>query len=126
MQPVVLDTDIIIDFLRTGGGLFPYLLDRQANGDIELYLSAVTVFELLAGSMPAKQKELVEKLLSYFHIIPFDHELASFAGIQKRGKKLTINLADYIIGISAVHNNAKLATRNKKHFTGIPKLSFYE
>lgn len=126
MELVVVDTDIIIDFLRTGSGLLPALFELQTQGKIELYLTSMTIFELLAGDMPTSQESLIEKLVSYFQIIPLTREIAAFAGVKKRGKKLSITVADYIIGISTVYYRAQLATRNKKHFSGIPNLVFYE
>ena len=105
--------------------MFASLLDDQEQEIIELFISAITVIELLSGEMPKAQETLTLQLVSDLEIIPVHRELAAFAGNSKRGKKLFTDLADYLIGISSVYVGAKLATRNIKHFVGIKGLEFY-
>ncbi len=122
----MVDSDILIDFLRTNSGLFPKLLELQLSGKIEIYFSSVTVMEIFAGeSSKWVKKELLE-LFSNFTIISFDRDLAMFAGEFKRGKKLTISLADYIIAMATRNLGAYLATRNISHFSEIYDLKFFE
>jgi len=126
MNRVVIDTDIVIDFLRTNSGLFPQLLQLQADGKIEILFSSITVLEIFAGESAKNQRNELLKLFSKFKIVPFDKDLAIFAGEVKRGKKLSITLTDFIIGTSASKLKARLATRNKTDFKDIPFLKFFE
>ncbi len=125
MEKVILDSDIIIDYLRTGKSWYEELLNLQLAGKIQLYLSSVTVVELFAGRMDVETNKLLSELVNNFPVIPFDKELARFTGIAKNGQKVNLPLADYIIAQTAIYLKAKLATRNLKHFRQIKSLKFY-
>jgi predicted nucleic acid-binding protein len=125
VEKVVLDSDIIIDYLRTGKGRYEELLKLQLAEKIQLYLSSVTVMELFAGKMDNDTEKLLTELVNNFIIIPFDKTLAKFTGLAKNGKKIDIPLADFIIAQTAIFLEAKLATRNAKDFRQIPSLKFY-
>lgn len=125
MQKVVVDTDIIIDYLRTGGGVYLDLLDLKRQSEIELLLSSVTVMELFSGKQSATTEETLSTLIDEFTVIAFDKTLAKSAGKVNRELSSHLPLADFIIGMTAARNGAKLATRNHKHFVGIPHLTFF-
>ncbi|MBI3955508.1 PIN domain-containing protein [Candidatus Gottesmanbacteria bacterium] len=125
MDKVIIDTDIVIDFLRINAGLLPRITELQKNGLCEVYVSSISIMELFAGKMNASELKMLYSLLEYFKVVSFDRELAQFVGESKRGKKLTVPLADYIIGLTSIYLGAELATRNKDHFKGIPKLKFF-
>lgn len=125
MEKVVVDSDIIIDYLRTDKGLFPQLNNLQLQGKIEVYISSVTVFELFSGSSAKRDEKYIFKLLANIKVITFDTELAKFAGEERRGKKLTVPLSDFIIGITSIFLKADLATRNRDHFRGIRGIKFF-
>lgn len=125
MEKILVDSDILIDFLRTNSGFFPKLVRLQIDGKVELYISSITVFELYSGQSSKKEDTILTESLSNMKIIPFERELAKFAGEIRRDKKLNNPLADFIIGITAVFIGAKLATRNKSHFKSIEKIRFY-
>lgn len=126
MEKVVVDTDIIIDFLRTNKGLLPQLRDLQEKELLEIYITSVTIMELFAGDMRKTQEKMLVDLLINFKVIPFDEEIARFAGEEKRGKKLQIQLSDFIIGITCTYFKAELATRNQAHFRGIKGIKFFK
>ena len=127
MKKVLIDTDIIIDFLRTNKGSFLSLLELQEQGDFILYISSITVMELFVGTSSQKpdQFKQLKELISSLLVVPFDAKLAQFTGELKRGKKLTILTSDLIIGATSLWLKTQLATRNKKHFAGIPGLKFF-
>ena len=124
MTNIVVDSDIIIDYLRTGEGQLPRLFTAQRDGKCELYLSAVTVLELFAGKSSKTVEEKLHELIEGFTVIPVGVDLAIAAGQIKRDNRVDSALADLIIGATSVSAGAKLATRNKKHFRGIPKIQF--
>lgn len=127
MKKVLIDTDIIIDFLRTNEGLFPTLLELQVQGNLTLYISSVTIMELFVGTSSQKQvqSQQLKELIDSFRVIPLDAKLAQFTGELKRGKKWTILTSDLIIGATALWLNAQLATKNRKHFSVIPGLKLF-
>lgn len=125
MIKVLVDTDIIIDFLRTDKGILPHLFTLQSEEKIELYISAVTVLELFSGKSAKIKKPNLDELISVFNIIELTRDLARFTGELKRDLSQTIAFADLTVAASALHIGAKLATRNRRHFIGIPNLRFF-
>lgn len=125
MEKILLDTDVIIDFLRTKQGLLRKLLTLQKSGKVDIYLSSVSIFELFAGQSSKKDKEYILSLLSTLNIIPFDLNIAKLAGETKRDYKLSVALADFFIGVTSIYLGAKLTTRNKDHFQGIKRIKFF-
>lgn len=127
MTKVLLDTNIIIDYLRGALGPLPQLVDLQEEGKGELYLSSLTIMEIYAGLSSTKMEKELQLLFDTCTVVPFDALVARFAGELKRDKKFrTVPVADYLIGSTALWLKAQLATRNKKHFQGIPGLKFFK
>lgn len=124
MIKILVDSDIIIDFLRTGEGSLPKFLEDQRDGKCELYLSSVTVLELFAGKSSKRIAGKLRELIDGFVVIPVNVEFALFAGELKRDHTLQVMLADLLVGATSVFIGARLATRNKRHFRGISKLRF--
>lgn len=127
MKKILIDTDVIIDFLRTNKGLFLTLLELQEQGNLTLYISSITVMELFVGTSSQKraQSEQLKELIDSLRVIPLDAKLAQFTGELKRGKKWTILTSDLIIGATALWLNAELVTNNRRHFSVIPGLKFF-
>lgn len=123
-ENVLVDSDILIDFFRTGTGLLPDLIKQQDEGEIEIYVSSMTVFELFSGQSSRSEKEKILQLLEDLKIIPFDPSLAQLAGELNRDLHVRVPLADFIIGATSLYLNAKLATRNKSHFKDISRIRF--
>ncbi len=124
-KAIVLDSDIFIDFLRTGKGLYLDVLKVAARDGIDLFLSPVTIFEIFVGSSSKAQRNLILKSISNFKTISFDSDLGRFIGELKRDHRLNISFADLIIGGTALSMKAEIATRNRKHFESIPGLKFF-
>ena len=125
MNKVLVDSDIVIDFLRTKDGALPKLLQSQREKKLELFLSSVTVLELFSGKSSKKTTETLTELIDGFAIVPLGRELAIFAGQIRRDARTSGSLGDLIVAASALSIDAKLATRNKRHYYSIPKLRFY-
>ena len=125
MKKVVLDTDIIIDFFRAEIGPFSRLIELQNRHAIESlslhHHSDGTFHRRVVRKNAAQLEEFIEK----FRIVTFDKILARFTGELRRGRKLNLHFADFIIGSTTLWLGAELATRNKKHFQEIPGLKFF-
>jgi len=126
MVKLVLDSDVIIDYLRTGKGALPVVLGLQEKGEAEACISTVTVMEILAGeSVVGEKRKNLDALVNELRVVSFDREVAALCADLKRGRKLQIALADLIIAATAVSLAGKLVTRNRKHFVGIEGVGFW-
>ena len=131
MKKVLLDTDIIIDFLRSGKdnlGIFQKIEKKE----VLAYISCITSFELYNGALlsanPKQKLEGLARLFESIHIISFDNGqsyVASkvYAYLIKNG--ISLEIRDILIAGCAISNNLKLSTLNKKHFSRIPELQIF-
>lgn len=126
MEQIVVDTNIIIDFLRLGKGYFEELVHLQEAGQVELIISSVTVFELFSGQSSKKTEEVLTEMITKIKVVPFDGAVAKLAGELNRDGNFFSGLADLIVGATALYSEAKLATNNQKHFCGLPGLRFFK
>ena len=123
MKNIVLDTDILINFLRgqeTARDFLSSLVDEAT-----LYCSVITVAEIFAG-MREHERKKTEELLDSFNLIEITKEIAEKAGNYKnRIKSQTLELDDCLIAASAQSIGAILATENIKHYpmTDIKKMT---
>ncbi len=116
MTSYLIDTDVLIDYLRATDKATKFL--EKTISTATCYLSSITVAELYAGIREGKERHLFEQFLQAFEIIAVDAEIAKLGGLYRRdfGKTSGTGLADALIAASAHHANAKLVTLNKKHF----------
>ena len=131
MTNVLLDTDVLVDFLRNGidtSNVFRDVKDKNAHA----FVSVITTFELYNGALlspnPKQKLEDLSIILGSIEIIPFDNAqsyVASkiYAHLVKKWAKLEIR--DILIASCAISRNIKILTNNKKHFNRIPELQFY-
>ena len=120
MAEVLLDSDILIDHLRGYEPARQYL-KRFEVGEVQGYLSIITVAELAAGQMRQEEEEAkVQQLLALFTHIDLDFTIAWRGGELRR--QYHTRLADALIAATALQHNLQLATRNLQHFTPIEGL----
>ncbi|MEP7141692.1 MAG: type II toxin-antitoxin system VapC family toxin [Ferruginibacter sp.] len=99
------------------------LVSHFKNYDI-LYISSVTEFEVINGSMPA-QLQYWNKMLFRFSILDFDSLAARVATEIVRHLKIkrkSIDKPDLFIAAMAVVYGLTLDTANRKHFINIDSL----
>lgn len=122
---VVIDTNVIIDHLRQKG--FPDSLLNKLFDQIELTeaaISIITIQELFAGQS-TREKEIEDgilKIVNPYKILAYTHEVAKLAGEIERDLKDQIDFPDAAIAATAILNQARLLTLNKKDFKGIKDL----
>ena len=131
MTKVLLDTDVIVDFLRNEidtSNVFRDVKDKKAQA----FVSVITSFELYNGALlspnPKQKLEDLNIMFGSMEIISFDNTqsyVASkiYAYLVKKGIKL--EMRDVLIASCAIAKNIKILTNNKKHFNRIPELRFY-
>jgi len=122
----VADTDVLIDFLRGVGDAERIGIELNTG---RLCTTAVTAFELWAGSKNPQQAATVEALLAAMTVLPLDISAARRAGEVRRELErmgTEIGMADSLIAGIALDHGAILITRNRKHYQRVPglKLSF--
>jgi predicted nucleic acid-binding protein len=116
MTDYLLDSGILILHLRKQPGYLD-LMDILAS-EGELYVSAITRFEIVRG-MRDREKKTTFALLDSMKTIDVTHEVADQAGElvrswKSRGK--SFDDADALIAASALQNGLCLVTTNPKHF----------
>jgi len=113
-ERLLIDTDVLIDYLRGRAEAVSYL--EGLTG--QLLISAMTVAELHAGVREGEEREALDYFIASFEIVPVTERVASIGGLNRRdyGKSHGVGLADAIIAATAEVEEADLVTLNKKHF----------
>ena len=119
-DPVLLDTDVLVDYLRGYNKAVFYL--EGLTGP--LLTSAITVAELYGGVREGQERPALDRFLLAFDIVAVDEEVAKKGGLYRRnyGASHGIGLADALIAATADVKEARLITLNEKHF---PMLDVY-
>ena len=123
MKNIVLDTDILINFLR--GREAQEIFSLHSLTMQHYYCSVITIAEIFAG-MREQERKKTEEFLDSFNIIEITKEVAEKAGNYKnRIRSQTLELDDCLIAASAHLIGAILATGNINHYpmTDIKKRS---
>jgi predicted nucleic acid-binding protein len=114
MRDVLVDTDILINFLRVREKAKDFLLSILEDSTI--YCSVITIAEIYAG-MKDHEKEKTDKLVDSLNIVDVTREIAKKAGRYKRNvKSHSLELDDCLIAATAFIKSAILATGNKRHY----------
>lgn len=120
---VLVDTSVLIDYLRGHPGAAE-LLERE-RGDAPLHASEMTRVEILAG-MRSDEEAGTRALLSTLVWHPVDAEVAEEGGALGRTwlpSHHAIDGADLAIAATAIRIQARLLTRNVRHFPMFAKLT---
>jgi hypothetical protein len=124
MKKIVVDTSIIIDFLRSNNKQNS-LLYKLAEED--LYISIVTHTELYAGKsiwVDNEAKESLEKVLSGMSLVTLDKRISERAGYIKSYSN--ISLIDALIASTALIGSMELMTLNIKDFEKVKGLKIFK
>lgn len=111
---LLIDTDVLIDYLRGVPQAVAYLEDREEL----MALSAVTVAELYAGVREGWERKALAAFVGAFEVVPVDQPVAERGGLLRReyGKSHGTGLADALIAATAELRQATLVTVNRKQF----------
>jgi predicted nucleic acid-binding protein len=118
-KPCLLDTDVLIDYLRRhpkAAALFDKLPDDCA-------ICAISVAELHAGAREGTERDALDTLLSSFTLIEISAEIAAQGGLLRRdwGKSHGVGLNDALIAATSLHSGRVLLSVNGKHFPMLGK-----
>ena len=123
---ILLDTDVIIDFLRGQQKVKPLFYSIE-QGKIEAAFSTITEAELFAGKSCSslEEQQKIDALLGLMKRLSLDKNAAKKAGELKR--RCELGLADAVIAATAITNSIKIiATKNKKHFAKVKEVTIEE
>src|SRR5262249_41801587 len=119
---ILADTDVLIDYLA-GMGDLEKIAAHAASG--QLFMTAITCYELLSGAGAGKKGDAVRRLVEFLEVLALDREGALRASqirrkLEARGE--AIGMADSLIAGIALAYDVPLWTRNHKHFGRVEKL----
>jgi len=115
MTPLMLlDTNVIIDFLRGRSNAVAYVRGLPAP----VLTSAIVVAELYAGVRDGAERSQLDGFLSAVTVVPLSNPVAVQGGLFRRqfGKSHNVGLEDALIAATAQAEGATLVTLNLKHF----------
>ena len=111
---LLLDTDVIIDYLRGHPAAVSYL-ETLSNGPAT---ASIVVAELYAGVREGAERHRLEQLLAVTPVYPLSLTSAVQGGLYRRQylKSHNVGLADALIAATASEHNVRLVTLNARHF----------
>lgn len=124
---ILLDSSVIIELFRKQKKEKTVFFNL-AQSEKDFCISSVTYFEVGIGNR-SSHLDFWEDLLSVLSVLPFDIACASTAieiyrKLKEKGN--LIDFADLCIGATALSNNIRIATLNKKHFSKIEGLQIID
>jgi len=113
-KPIVLDTDVLVDYLRGHGKAIVYVSAHAGR----IILSSIVVAELYAGVRGEEELNTLDSFLATFPVIPVSAEMARRGGLWKHEYYAShgVGLADAIVAATAESQGAELKTLNTKHY----------
>jgi tRNA(fMet)-specific endonuclease VapC len=116
---ILVDSSLIIDYYRKEKKESCQLYQLFQVGT-RLYISAITVYELLCGAKSPQLQEDTEDIIGLFDILEFGQNEAKTASNlykQLKQKNQLIETADILIAATALGYSLEIATLNIGHFS---------
>lgn len=119
MKQYLLDTSIIVDYLRKNKKAASFLSSLEKP-----LISVITAGEVYQGCRNKKELKEVKETLSFFNIIPINETISqlSLELLEKHTLSFGLLIIDSLIAATAIKNNLTLITANVKHFKMIKTL----
>lgn len=127
MQKVVIDSDVIIDHLRTGSRILDAIMEGLLEKKIRAFIPSIVLTEISAGqdTKDSQKLALIEKLMGRFEFLSADWAISQKSGFLIRDYP-NLTLADAIVAATTLVIDGKLATRNLKDFKQVKGLNFFK
>ena len=112
--PLLIDTDVLIDYLRGQAGAVAFLRKTKRA----LRVSSATVAELYVGVREGTEDDVLERFLGLLEVVEITSGIARRAGLWRRdfGKSHGTGLMDALIAASAESSGSTLVTLNDTHY----------
>lgn len=128
MKKIIIDTDILIDYVNGYAPWLTVLLKAQQEKTL-LILPTIVMAEYFTSTEFEKQEKIAiaDDTFALFHKQVLSEEIAKILGklLRRKTYPASADLADLIIASTCISLNGELATRNKKDFAKIPDLRFF-
>ena len=124
--PVIVDTDIFIDFSLDDS----YSVQTMAylENNFTITISVITAMELYSGIRSKKEKKEVDRLVSdipvEFVTKPISEKAFELLKEYRPGYGVEIN--DMLIAATAMTLEAKMISKNQKHYKFLPDIDLLE
>jgi tRNA(fMet)-specific endonuclease VapC len=122
-KTALLDSSMLIDCFRKKNKSKSILYILSAN--YRFCISSITVFEIKIGLKTERQNRDYNILMENIEIFPVDDFcIVEAVKIYKhlKEKNNLVELADLLIGATAISNSLPLASLNEKQFTNFPDI----
>ncbi|MBM3333603.1 type II toxin-antitoxin system VapC family toxin [Candidatus Sumerlaeota bacterium] len=122
MADILLDTNVMIDFLRGHPSAIRFLSEREHTD--RLLCSIVSVFELHQGCRNADEQARLDRFLASFTVVPIEHDdsLTALEWFRRWRLSHGIAMLDCLIGAAAYRLRIAFFTRDQDHFSLFPGL----
>ena len=119
---MILDSDVIIEVLRGNSATIGWLRARSAAG-IPMQYSPVSRAEIRAGSRKG-ERATIGALFASMTAPSIEASTGEIAGEQlaKFAGSHGVQMGDALIAATALERADELATFNRKHFPGVPRI----
>jgi len=111
---VLLDTDIVIDYLRSRAPAIAFVRGLSVRPAV----SVITIAELYSGVREGAERKSLDAISIAFRVIPLSRDIAVRGGIHRRQFRAShgVQLSDALIAATAESIDAQLFTFNTKHY----------
>jgi predicted nucleic acid-binding protein len=111
---LLLDTDVLIDFLRA----HPKAMKFFDEISEPTFISVISVGELFAGAREGQERDALEAFIQTFDVLPMDQAIARRGGLLRRdfGRSHGVGLPDALLAATALLHDLQFVTLNRKHF----------
>lgn len=112
MEKLLIDTDVMVDFLRGLVGAVEFISTHADN----VHFSAVTLTDLYAGIRDVREKRELDALLRCFPVIDVTAEVAQLAGGYRQHFGHDITFVEAVIAATAKYYGYRLVTLKRERF----------
>lgn len=120
---MVVDTNVFIQHLRDKDKSKSLLAGLSKKEQI--FITSITLFELLIGATNLKKEEDINKLTNGIPVLALDEissRIAAKIYLDLKAQNKIIEFRDILIAAICIKNGFTLKTLNKKHFERIDEL----
>jgi predicted nucleic acid-binding protein len=115
---LMLDTDVVIAYLRGDGSAVAFFDDYILSGVVTPMLSAISVSEIFMGARDKREESSLELWFSsLFDVVPVNAAISKEAGRIRRGRK--VNMGDAIMAATSATEKVPLVTLNQLAYKGL-------